>query len=299
MSLINLNGLSKRYGNTQALDSLTLNLPAGQPIALIGPNGAGKTTFLSLLCGYILPSAGEVSIMGHAPGSAALHGLLAALPQDALLDPRLSVARQLKFFSRLQGMSGSQATNEVQRVLDLVQLQGSANSKPDELSHGMRKRISIAQMLLGTPKIALMDEPTAGLDPPNVKMIRELIADNAADTTFVISSHNLDELEKVCGSVVYLSEGKLREHSAIDQHEIDEGYLSIRVSGVTADEFIPAVESLQGVSGVTHKQQDDYLIIFDPSTEPAVDQTLLQLLAARSWRYRHLINGRTLEEKMF
>jgi len=299
VSLVKLQGLTKRYSGTLALDNLDLDLQAGDPIALIGPNGAGKTTLLSLLCGYILPSSGSAKVLGEAPGSALLHGQLSALPQDAQLDPRFSVVRQLNFFARLQGMSRRQAHTDVARVLDLVQLSDSANKKPAELSHGMRKRISIAQMLLGSPKLALMDEPTAGLDPPNVKMIRELIVENAQGTTFIISSHNLDELEKICSSVVYLDQGRLREHIAIDQVEHDEGYLTVRMSSVNPEEFTAAALGLDAVLEVNKKHQDDYVITYNSAESKNVDQALLQLLASHGWRYRHLINGRTLEDKMF
>lgn len=299
MSVIELQGLSKRYGKTIALDNLTLKLDAGAPIALIGPNGAGKTTFLSLLSGFIMPTQGSAIVLGHTPGSAELQGQLSALPQDAMLDPRFAVTRQLNFLARLQGLSGSAAKKEVDRVLDLVQLRESGVKKPAELSHGMRKRISIAQMLLGSPKLALMDEPTAGLDPPNVKMIRELIAENAQRTTFIISSHNLDELEKVCSSVVYLENGQLREHASIDQLDRDSGYITIRLSKVDHQEFTQSAQALFGVTAVTRKQQDDFLIAYDSSISKTVDQALLQLLAERNWHYRHMINGRTLEEKMF
>jgi ABC-2 type transport system ATP-binding protein len=215
--LLRTRSLAKHFGSTRAIDALDLELEPGAPIALIGPNGAGKTTLLSLLCGYIIPTAGTIEILGKAPGAAALHGLVAALPQDAQLDPKLSVGKQLRFFARLQGFESRDAMVEVQRVLELVQLSDNISSKPQELSHGMRKRVAIAQMLMGSPELALLDEPTAGLDPPNVRIIRDLITANAAKTTFIVSSHNLDELEKICASVVFLSDGKLQNHLPIDQ----------------------------------------------------------------------------------
>ena len=163
MSLIVANGLSKRYGGTTALDQITLTLEPGAPVALIGPNGAGKTTFLSLLCGFIRPSAGTVQILGKKPGSSSLSGRLAALPQDAVLDPRLGIGRQLRFLSELQGMTRRDARVDVERVLQAVDLADVVHKKPTELSHGMRKRVSIAQTLLGSPSVVLLDEPTAGI----------------------------------------------------------------------------------------------------------------------------------------
>ncbi|MBX2823426.1 MAG: ABC transporter ATP-binding protein [Gammaproteobacteria bacterium] len=299
MNLLETKDLSKHYGKTRAIDELNLTLSAGEPIALIGPNGAGKTTFLSLLSGYIQPTRGSISVLGHSPGSRALQGELAALPQDAMLDPRFSIVRQIRFLARLQGMSRGEASVDTDRVLDLVQLRNAAHKKPSELSHGMRKRIAIAQMLLGNPKIALLDEPTAGLDPPNVRIIRDLISSNAGRTTFIVSSHNLDELEKVCRSVVFLSEGQLKGHMPIDEADDDDGYLSIRVPGVDADEFIATVSAIPGINSVTRQEQGDFVIRYEIQGYPAMDQSVLQLLQNHSWRYRHLIKGKTLEDKLF
>jgi len=165
MSIIQCDNLSKQYGNKLALDTVSLTLTQGAPIALVGPNGAGKTTLFSLLCGYIQPTNGSISILGHKPGSKALQGLLSALPQDAALDPNFSIVSQLQFFAQLQGMTTKAAKQEALRVLALVDLTDSAEAKPKSLSHGMSKRVSIAQALMGSPKIVLLDEPTAGLDP--------------------------------------------------------------------------------------------------------------------------------------
>jgi len=296
MNVINTKGLSKHYGSVAALDSLDLSLESGEPIALIGPNGAGKTTLLSLLCGFIRPSAGTAQVLGHAVGSKALSGKMSALPQDAHLDPRFSIQKQLRLFARLQGMSGGEPTKEVHRVLDAVQMADASGKKPGELSHGMRKRVSLAQALIGKPALILLDEPTAGIDPPNVKIIRDLVRSESKNATFVISSHNLDELEKLCGSVVYLSKGKLIESGPLDATS-DDGFLTLRLPSVPEDQFLRECSKLPGVLAVQRQAQGDYLI--HQTEGHAVDQALLSMLAKNGWRYRHLIKGRSLEERLY
>lgn len=296
MNVITTKGLSKNYGGVAALDSLDLSLESGEPIALIGPNGAGKTTLLSLLCGFVRPSAGTAQVLGHDVGSKALSGKMSALPQDAHLDPRFSIKKQLGLFARLQGMSSGDATKEVHRVLDVVQLADASGKKPGELSHGMRKRVSLAQALIGSPALILLDEPTAGIDPPNVKIIRDLVRSESKNATFVISSHNLDELEKLCGSVVYLSEGKLVESGPLDATS-DDGFLTIRLPSVPEDQFLRECSKLPGVLTVQRQAQGDYLI--HQTEGDAVDQALLSMLAKNGWRYRHLIKGRSLEERLY
>lgn len=297
--VIECQSLAKHYGGAKALDNIDLTLLPGEPIALIGPNGAGKTTLMSLLCGYIKPSAGSVKILGHAPGSTQLSGQLSALPQDALLDPRLNVGRQLIFFARLQGFSSAQAKVEVQRVLDKVGLRESMTTRPSELSHGMRKRIAIAQALIGSPSLVLLDEPTAGIDPPNAKMIRDLVREQSSNTTFMVSSHNLDELERLCGSVIYLEQGRLISYGSIDEDngDLDSSVLTLRVGKEVPDNFITLSEQLPSVKSVSKTAQGDFLIHTHNDLQASI--AVLQLLAENNWNYRQLSRGRSLEERLY
>ncbi len=296
MSLIVANGLSKRYGGTTALDQITLTLEPGAPVALIGPNGAGKTTFLSLLCGFIRPSAGTVQILGKKPGSSSLSGRLAALPQDAVLDPRLGIGRQLRFLSELQGMTRREARVDVERVLQAVDLADVVHKKPTELSHGMRKRVSIAQTLLGSPSVVLLDEPTAGIDPPNAKMIRDVVRRESGEITFIVSSHNLDELERLCETVVYLEKGKLLSHGSLAD-DTTNGVLTLRLIGADESDFLSACIMLPTVLDVSRLAQGDYLL--KVSDDMLASQAVLELLQQRGWKYRQLSRGRTLEERFY
>lgn len=300
MSLIQCTNITKRYGSTLALDNVSLNLEAGAPIALIGPNGAGKTTLFSLLCGFLRASSGEALIMGHKAGASALHGRLAALPQDANLDPRFSIGHQLQLFAKLQGFSGTQAKLEVQRVLEQVDLSDSHNMKPEALSHGMRKRILLAQALMGSPELILLDEPTAGLDPPNVKVMRTLISEASSDATFIISSHNLDELEKVCQSVVQLDKGHLKEIVDIQQAK-NNGYLTVVMSDLKASEedVRASLATLPSVTAVSFNAPNRFVLEYNSEQQTNLDMQLMQHLSAKGWPYRQLVNGRTLEDQVY
>ncbi len=307
MSLLVAENLVKRYGSMLAIDNVSFSLEAGEPIALIGPNGAGKTTLLSLLCGFIRPTSGSLRVLGQASGSRALVGRIGALPQDASLDPRFSVRRQLTLLARLQGMDGKDAAAEVERVLDVVRLGDAAGKSYAAMSHGMRKRISLAQALLGSPECVLLDEPTAGIDPPNAKIIRDLVRQLSDRTTFLISSHNLDELERLCNRVLYLDNGKL-VHSGSEMLEDDtanEGVLTVRLaSSVPEAEFVATCRAIEGVVSVQRVAQGDYQLRHVSAAEAdsptsAVDIALLEMLAARGWSYRCLVKGRSLEERLY
>ncbi|MCT8986189.1 ABC transporter ATP-binding protein [Shewanella phaeophyticola] len=298
MSLIQCNNLSKNYPNKLALDNVNLSLDAGTPIALVGPNGAGKTTLFSLLCGYIQPTQGSVTILGHAPGSKALQGVLSALPQDAELDPHFTIASQLQFFATLQGFSQADAKQEALRVLALVDLAESAQAKPKSLSHGMSKRVSIAQALIGSPTIVLLDEPTAGLDPANAKKIRQIVKDLSSDTTFLISSHNLDELEKLCDQVVYLEQGKVQQSVSIKASQATD-FITLTMQVCDMDNLHQQLLGLAQVIEVKRSGDEQYVIEYQKQSNFELEQQILGLLAEKQWRYKAILKGRTLEETLF
>ena len=298
MSLIKCENLSKSYSSKLALDAVTLELKPGAPIALVGPNGAGKTTLFSLLCGYLLPSHGKVTIMGEKPGSRKLLGRVSSLPQDASLDPNLNLITQFILFGSLQGLTKSQAKAEGLRVLSLVGLSDVVEQKPTALSHGMSKRASIAQALIGSPQLVLLDEPTAGLDPVNAKVIRELVKSLSSNITFVISSHNLDELEKLCDQVLYLDQGKLGQSVSMQENLLDE-YLTISMQECDNQALISRVEALTGINSVTLKQDNEFLIHYAASEIKDIEVQLFTLFTRHGWRYKAILKGRTLEDKLF
>ncbi len=293
MELIRCEKLSKRYGKLQALDNVDLTIEAGMPVALIGPNGAGKTTLMSLIGGFIRPSNGSVKVCGAAAGHSSIKSKLSVLPQDAQFDPNFSIGSQLILYAKLRGVKNPK--QEVTKALELVQLQDRFKSKSTELSHGMSKRLLIAQTLLGNPDIILLDEPTAGIDPPNAKLIRDLIASESSKTTFVVSSHNLDELEKVCDTVIHLVDGKLVSQGSITDEVGEQGFLTLQAD-YDAGQYI---ESVAGLIKLGQNQHNEFIIEFDAINHPQFHISLLQILADNNIRFKKLINGRTLEEKMY
>ena len=293
MEIVKCKNLTKNFSRLVALDNIDLSIEAGQPIALVGPNGAGKTTLISVISGFIRPTKGDVKVFGAGPGSASSKNRFSVLPQDAQFDPNFTVGSQLKLYAKLRGLRSADA--EVQRVLRLVQLQDRIRSKPEDLSHGMRKRLLIAQALLGTPELIILDEPTAGIDPPNARLIRELIVAESGNTTFIVSSHNLDELERVCNRVIHLTDGRLVSQGVISDTATEEGFLTV----VTDSDISHVIQSLTGLKNVTENQGNEYIIEFNHQSNPQFHINLLQVLADENIRYKRLINGRTLEEKMY
>ncbi|MDK2594094.1 ABC transporter ATP-binding protein [Pseudoalteromonas obscura] len=296
-TVIEVKSLSKTFGTKRALDNVEFKIEKGSTVALVGPNGAGKTTLFSIVCGYLKPSSGTIDILGHRPGDASLFDKISALPQDAQLDPKFSVLQQLTFFAKLQGMSGKAALEDTKRVLTLVDLAHVANSKTSELSHGMRKRVCIAQALLGSPEIVLLDEATAGLDPKNAKAIRSLIASLQGDITFILSSHDLSELERLCDTVLYLEQGQLSSHQS-DLHKTEQGsFVTLQMLNLDAD-MQDKISNLAGVRHIKQTQSDELVIEYTKQPQP-FDLSLLALIHEHKWTYKQLVNGRTLENQLF
>ncbi len=304
-TMLTCDALVRRYGRTRALDGVDLSLDSGAPVALVGPNGAGKTTLFSVLCGYVRPTSGSVTVLGHKPGSAALRGQLGALPQDAELAPRRSIGAQIEDFGRLQGMSRGQARAERERVLDVVDLADVARQLPDSLSHGMRKRVALAQALIGSPRLILLDEPTAGVDPPNVRIIHGLIREMAGDIDFLISSHNLDELERLTERVVYLDQGQVSSRGAVAVADMAgdteaQGRLTITLDVVDADvhdRVAAAVTGLANVTGCRVAPRGD--LVADVLSEDAAAAEVIGWCAGNGVRWRRVSRGRTLEERLY
>lgn len=320
-ALIECRDVSKNYGNQFALNKVSFEIQAGAPIALVGANGAGKSTLLSILSGYIKPSSGQVRVLGHTVGSEKLIGCIGALPQDALMDPHITILKQLAFLAQLQGFSRFNAVKEAERCLDLMQLLHIKNNKVGALSHGMKKRVAIAQALIGTPKLVLLDEPTAGLDPENARNIRQQISVLSNETTFIVSSHNLAELEKMCSLVMHLECGELKslqnigESAAKASAQVFENipqvdYLTLKLkpqplasdlaggfSGYEA--LVNKIKSLSAVSQVEVNSGNELVIQYSRSINPTLDQQLLKLLSVEHLEYRQITQGQSLEDQLF
>jgi len=209
---VRLRGVTKRFGAKTAVDAVTLSIERGSVYGLIGPNGAGKTTTFSMMAGYLHPSEGSLEVLGHAPEAVdALRARLGVLPQDALLPATDRVGELLVHMALLQELPANKAASLAKAALDEVDGGAWWSQRCGSLSHGMAKRVALAQAFLGEPEVVLLDEPTAGLDPRVAYEMRQLIKakKEKARCTIVISSHNLQELEEICDAAAILDRGRV------------------------------------------------------------------------------------------
>jgi ABC-2 type transport system ATP-binding protein len=229
---LSLRGVVKRYRRTVALDGLDLEVPAGSITGLIGPNGAGKTTTFGVVGGLVRPDAGAVDLLGQGPFDPAKHaGRVALLPQDCELNPYTPVEDLIAYFARLQGLGRAEAQGATAAVLEEVDLLERRRSRVGELSHGMRRRVAIAQALVGRPELVLLDEPQSGLDPDLVVRIRAVLRRRAGRVTLLVSSHQLAELEAVCDHVVFLERGRCVRAGPLAELTERQGLVRVEVTG--------------------------------------------------------------------
>jgi ABC-type multidrug transport system ATPase subunit len=225
-------GISKRFGAQRVLDDVTFDVPVQTTFGLLGPNGAGKTTLFSIVASFLKADAGSIEVLGKDPARriSELEGRLAILPQDAEFQRNMPIVEQLIFFAMLGGRDRAAAKREAHGCLELVGLRDYAKRSARTLSHGMQKRLGIAQAFLGNPEVILLDEPTAGLDPANARQIRDLVVSLRERATVVVSSHNLAEIQELCDHVAILDRGRLVAAGAMADLTAGARELDLRLS---------------------------------------------------------------------
>ena len=203
--------LSKFYGNFAAIQDVSFEVPRGQVAAFLGPNGAGKSTTLKILTGFLNATKGSARIAGL---DIATHRIEAAskigyLPENGPLYPQMTPLELLRFFGEARGLAPERLSSRVDAVVDQCNLQAVIEKAIHKLSKGYRQRVGMAQALLHEPDILIMDEPTAGLDPNQIREVRDLIRDLSESKTVLISTHILQEVEAVADHVVIIHEGRI------------------------------------------------------------------------------------------
>jgi ABC-2 type transport system ATP-binding protein len=212
--MIRVANLDKTYrGNVQALRGVDLEIENGL-FGLVGPNGAGKTTLMRILAGLLRPTAGSVEVLGHdvttARGKQAVKATLGYLPQELGLYPSLTAREFLDYVAILKGLADRRARRrQIGELLELVGLAEAADRRLKTYSGGMKRRVGIAQALLGDPKLLIVDEPTSGLDPEERVRLRNLLAEMAGRRTVILSTHIVEDVSQSCTDLAVLSEGKV------------------------------------------------------------------------------------------
>ena len=301
MNALEVTKLTKLFNRVAALDQVSFEVPEGSVVGLVGPNGAGKTTLFSLLAGFLQPSGGEFRLFGEGgerltPGN----GAVSILPLDARFLTQIPIFRHFIWYARLMGFAPDAADQEARRVLKEVNLLEAGNKQGDQLSHGMHKRMAIAQTLIGSAKIILLDEPTAGLDPAQARNVRELVRGLKGKQTVVVSSHNLDEIADICDHVVILAKGKLVSSEKLSDLTQQTGKITFSLNDLAGEELLPALRALAPVREArlsSDRRKVACIVDAEQIDNAELVTEVVGILSANGLSFTDIRKGSTLEEK--
>ena len=267
MSMIALDGLTKRFGGLTAVDGISLSVARGEVLGFLGPNGAGKSTTMKMVTGYLAPSAGRVEVCGIdvAARPVEVQRRIGYLPEGAPAWPDMTPLSFLSFVARLRGLDGAARAKAIARAEELASLSGVMRQPIDTLSKGYKRRVGLAQALLHDPEVLILDEPTDGLDPNQKQEVRRLIEEMRGDKAIVISTHILEEVEAICTRAVVIGRGRLLADGAPQELERrDPRHNAVRVVLARPAQVAEAERALRALDGVG-----------DAALEPGAEATLL------------------------
>ena len=289
--MIEVRNLSKYYGSHLAVDNISFTVKEGEIVGFLGPNGAGKTTTLRILTCFHPASAGSASVAGHdvLTESMAVRSAVGYLPENVPLYPEMRVREFLRFRGKLRGLGWMAREAAIDRVAERCWLQDVIGRPIGQLSKGYRQRVGLADALLHNPRVLILDEPTIGLDPTQIRATRSLIRELAQEHTVILSSHILPEVEATCQRIVIIHEGRLvASGSPAELRErISEESKLIAEVKAPPNEAAAAVRQLAGVTDV-HGEPHDGWTRLSIAGRQDVREAIAALAADKGWPLREL-----------
>ncbi len=294
--------VTKWYGPRRAVADVSFAIEQGEVVGLLGPNGSGKSTIFRMLTGYLVPTSGSIEVAGHdvVADSLAVRRAISYVPEDAPLYDHMRVGEFLHFMASIKGLRGGAARSAVDTAAERLDLTGVMKLPTSKLSRGFRQRVSIAQALLGDPKVLVLDEPTSGLDPHQVIAVRDLIRSLAGRHTVLLASHILPEIEKIASRVMILLDGALLSADALKETV---GRLMLRLSAAGAEHVIRGViTSIAGVRRIVIEPEGSvgpvrYLI--EAERRPSLASDIVAALVAAGVAVSELTECRPDLERVF
>lgn len=299
-ALLEIQNLAKRYGNVKALDGVHLSINPGETVGLVGKNGAGKTTLLSIIAGFIRPDAGLCQLAGTDLRDRDLAGRVSIQPQETCYMKGVPVIRQLIHFCRLSNMATVKAREEIRFLSNQLGTEDYIGKAVEKLSFGQGKRLNLLQAFIGTPALILLDEPTAGLDPVAANEVRQMIQSRTRETAFLISSHNLYELQDICSRILVLDQGRLVSNINLLENPDRDNILKIKLNAFPGEALVAALSEVPEITDViADKHGQAGLTLHFASPDPDRFQLRIQgIVIEHGFSVTQLSRGHSLNDNM-
>lgn len=300
--MIRVEQLTKRYGSFVALDNVSFEVERGGVVGFLGPNGAGKTTTIRVLTCYHPATAGTARIAGFDVfnDSLEVRKRIGYLPESAPLYPEMRVREYLHFRGKLRGMPRDKRDGAIRSVADRCWLGEFIDRPIGQLSKGMRQRVGLADAIMHDPEVLILDEPTVGLDPTQIRETRNLIKELGRRHTILLSSHILHEVEQVCSRTIIIAGGRIRASGSPQElrEKLSAGAKVVAELRGPADDVEKGVRGLQGVRRVDVSATDGWTrLSIEPVDAKDIREDLFKLVTARGWTLREMHReGATLED---
>ncbi len=273
--MIKVEGLSKIYGEHIAVDDISFEVKEGHIYGFLGPNGAGKSTTMNIITGYISPSAGTVEVNGYVMGKDTLKAKksIGYLPEIPPLYPDMNVKEYLTFVAKIKGVEKDKRAEEIERVMKATDILDMSGRLIKHLSKGYKQRVGIAQAILGSPKVIILDEPTVGLDPEQIIEVRNLIKSLKGDHTVILSSHILSEISATCDEVLMIANGRMiacdtTENLLKNHKNVKTIKINVKGDKEKIEEVLKSIDSLEDVKFIEDKGES---CLFEVTCDPAKD----------------------------
>ena len=306
--MITVNGLTKRYAHTIAVDQISFEVKQGQIVGFLGPNGAGKTTTMRMLTCFLTPTGGTATVAGFDILEQPLEvkKRIGYLPETPPIYPEMRIAEYLAFVGQLKGLSGSDLRTRVDYACERCAVADVRNKIIGKLSKGYRQRVGLAQAIIHNPDVLILDEPTAGLDPKQINETRDLIKSLAGDHTIILSTHILPEVSQTCEQVIIINKGKIvatDSVSNLQQRARSGESVLVEVAGRngTLDSAIVQrkLQQIAGVSRVIPKADGQKRVIFEVEANRAVRGDVARAVVESGWDLNELRPAALSLEEIF
>jgi ABC-2 type transport system ATP-binding protein len=298
--MIHVENLTKNFGPIQAVDNISFDVDKGEIVGFLGPNGAGKSTTIRILTSYLPATSGiaRVANFDVMTESMDVRRNIGYLPESVPLYPEMRVEEYLMYRARLRGLERRGRQSRIDYCLDRCRVREVRRRLIGTLSKGYRQRVGLADVMLHDPPILILDEPTVGLDPVQIRETLSLIQELGQQHTILLSTHILPEVEAVCRRVIIISKGRIGLDKNLSELATDAAQIVVEVRG-PMDQITNALRSMDGVAHVTAHPQSDGVAGFEVRTHDNRDlrEALAQRLAKSGWALRRLdLRRRTLED---